>query len=318
MTRSRPVSVKVRAPASSANLGPGYDVFAVALEKPADTLELRVADSSSLTVDIKVRGARTVPSDAKLNAAGAVVLKMAEDFGLRSRISMVIEKGVPIGVGLGSSAASSAAAAFAMNECFRLRLNGPELVGYAARGEFVSSGVEHYDNVSASLLGGFTVTMTRPALEVARFDPPEELRVCLATPTVKLPDRKTEYARSILPKMVELERLVHNTAAASTLVAGFAKKDIEMIGRGMEDQVVERARAAMIPGYERVRGMAFVAGASGVCISGAGPTVLAIVDSSEARPSEVLKEMKRAFESEGVEAEGYTTTVGRGARRVDR
>ena len=309
--------MEVRTPASSANLGPGYDVFAIALERPTDGLKLLAEDSSRLKVDIRVRGARTVPLDARKNASSAVALKIAKDFGIRSHISMALEKRVPIGVGLGSSGASSAAGAFAMNECFGLGLKLPELVNYATHGEFVSSGSEHCDNVAAALLGGFTVARPSPALEVTKFDPPESLRICLATPTVTLPRRKTEYARSILPERVELEKLVQNTASASMVVAGFARKDIRMIGRGMEDGVVEPTRAAMIPGYGRVRKMALQAGAVGVCISGAGPTVLALVDGSSVRPAEVLKEMRRAFGMEGVEAEGYWTSVGGGARRVD-
>ncbi len=308
--------MEVRAPASSANLGPGYDVFAIALKEPEDRLELRTGDSSSLKVEISMRGARTVPLGAERNAAGAVALKMALDLGVRSHISMVLTKRVPIGVGLGSSAASSAAAAFAMNECFRLGLGAPELVRYAARGEFVSSGEEHYDNVAASLLGGFTTVRTKPVLEVVRFSPPASLRVCLVTPKVELPERKTEYARSIIPEHVKLEKLVRNTAAAASIVAGFAKKDIGLIGRGMEDEVVEPARAGMIPGYSRVKKMALQAGAAGVCISGAGPTVLALVDDSKVRPAEVLKEMMRSFRLEGVQAVGYSSSVGRGARRV--
>lgn len=316
--KSRPLSVKVRAPASSANLGPGYDIFAIALEEPADRLELRASDRSGLRVDIRTRGVETVPPDPRQNAAGAVVLKMAKDFGIRSHISIVLEKGVPIGVGLGSSAASSSAAAFAMNERFGLGLKLQELVSYAARGEFVSSGAEHFDNVTASLFGGFTIARTRPALEVSRFDPPESLRVCLVTPRVRLPERKTEYARSILPRRVELEKLVFNTAAASMVVAGFAKKDIGLLGRAMDDEVVEPARSTMVPGYDRVRKTALRAGAAGVCISGAGPTVLALVDGSKVRPAGVLEDMRKAFEMEGVKAEGYTTTVGRGTCNVDR
>lgn len=308
--------VRVRAPASSANLGPGYDVFAIALEEPADRLELRASDHSSLKVDIRTKGDQTLPPDVERNAAGAVALKMGKDFGIRSQISMVLTKGVPIGVGLGSSAASSSAAAFAMNECFGLGLKLQELVGYATRGEFVSSGAEHFDNVTASLLGGFTIARTKPVLEVSRFVPPRSLKVCLVTPRVKLPERKTEYARSILPKRVELQRLVSNTAAASMVVAGFAKKDIALVGRAMNDEVVEPARSTMVPGYGRVRKTALEAGAAGVCISGAGPTVLALADGSKVRAAEVLERMKKAFEAEGVETEGFTTTVGRGTRSV--
>lgn len=308
--------VKVRAPASSANLGPGFDVFAVALEEPADVLVLRAVESPALEIEIKAEGTGTVPTEPRRNAAGAVAMNIAKDFGIRSRISIVVRKGVPIGVGLGSSAASSSAAVFAMNERFRLGLHPQELVRYAAHGELVSSGAEHFDNVAASIMGGFTVAMAGSPLQVTHFGPPPSLRVCLVTPAVRLPDRKTEYARSLLPKTLSMKRLARNTAAASMVVAGFAKKDIAMIGRGMVDEVVEPARAAMNPGYARVREAALKSGAAGACISGAGPTVLALVDASKSEPSRVLEAMEEAFGEEGVKARGRSTTIGRGTRRV--
>lgn len=317
MTRQRPSPVVVEAPASSANLGPGYDIFALALESPRDRLTLRAFDSPRPSVDVSVKGSGTVPRSAERNAAGAVALKIAKDFDLRFRISIVLEKNVPIGVGLGSSAASSAAAAFAMNECFYLGLNPSGVVGYAAHGEFVCSGVEHYDNVAASTMGGFVIVRAGSTGGYTRFEPPEHLKVCLATPAVRLPERKTEYARSILPRRVDLDKVVRNTGAASTVVAGFAKKDIALIGRGMEDAIVETARSAMVPAYWELKKAAIEGGAAGVCISGAGPSVLAIVDDRKQDPARVLKAMRKTFKRAGLDSKGFVTAVGMGAHRVD-
>ncbi len=131
-----------------------------------------------------------------------------------------------------------------------------------------------------------------------------------------LPSRKTEYARSLLPASVPLQTLVANVANASLMVSGFAKKDVKLIGEGMTDRAVEQARKSMIPGYDRVKSRAMGAGAEGVCISGAGPSMLAIVDKRRGEPKKVLDAMVAAFGQEGVRSSGYVTRIGKGARVV--
>lgn len=149
-----------------------------------------------------------------------------------------------------------------------------------------------------------------------RFSPPAGLALCVATPVVSLPERKTEYARSLLPGSVPLETLVANVANASLMVSGFAKRDIRLIGNGMVDKAVETARKPMIPGYDAVRSMAMGAGAEGVCISGAGPSMLAMVDKNRHQPKKVLEAMLGAFRQAGVKSSGYVTRIGTGARVV--
>ncbi len=313
--------IRVEAPASSANLGPGFDVFALALDTPKDTVGLRVGGATRPGTP-SVRMAKTtglqVPTSAAENGACVVVLEMAKELGVRREIVVELDKRVPIGLGMGSSGASAAAAAVAMNELLGLGLTSDELIFYAGKGEGVTSGSRHYDNVAASILGGFVVVKAGPGERpaAARFDPPAGLAVCVATPVVSLPRRKTEYARSLLPGSVPLETLVANVANASLMVSGFAKKDIKLIGMGMVDKAVEQARRPMIPGYESVRSGAIGAGAEGVCISGAGPSMLAIVDRKRSQPKKVLDAMLAAFGQEGVKSSGYVTRVGKGARVV--
>ncbi len=313
--------IRVEAPASSANLGPGFDVFALALDSPRDGVRLRIGGGSGgRAPSVKMAGVTglEVPKREDENGACVVCLEMAKQFGAKKEIILELDKRVPIGMGMGSSGASAAAAAVAMNEILGLGLSSDELIFYAGKGEAVTSGSPHYDNVSASILGGFVVVRggagDRPT--AVRFDPPSGLAVCVATPVVTLPRRKTEYARSLLPESVPLETLVSNVANASLMVSGFAKKDIKLIGKGMTDRAVEQARKSMIPGYDGVRSRAIDAGAAGVCISGAGPSMLAIVDKKRSMPEKVLKAMLAAFGQEGVRASGYVTRIGKGARVV--
>src|SRR5208283_369149 len=150
----------------------------------------------------------TIPVTAAKNSAGAVCLAMAEDCGIRGSITIDISKGVPIGMGMGSSGASAAAAAVAMSELFDLGMGSDDLIFYAGKGEEAASGAAHYDNVSASVLGGFVVVVAGSRPSAIRFDAPENMSLCIVTPVVKLPERKTEYARSLVPKTVELKMMV--------------------------------------------------------------------------------------------------------------
>lgn len=307
----------VEAPASSANLGPGFDTLAIALEGPLDRLGASFERSTHIGIEISTPGTMNIPLDPRKNTAGVVAASMSRSAGRKGKIVLSIEKKVPVGIGIGSSAASGAACALAMNSLLGLNLNREELVRYAGEGEAVASGSAHYDNVSAAIYGGFVVVSGRERLSIARIDAPAALRICVATPTVELPERKTEYARSVIPQKVGLRQMVSNVAKASTLVAGFAKRDITMIGEGMKDEVVEPARSKLIPGYNRVRKLAREAGASGVCISGAGPSMLAAVDSEKTGPKEVLAAMLEGFRGAGVTAEGFVTRAGEGARVVE-
>lgn len=311
--------IRVEAPASSANLGPGFDVFALALDSPKDSVRLRLggkAGGPSVKM-AKVTGLE-VPKSEGENGACVVCLEIARQHGVKKEIVVELDKRVPIGMGMGSSGASAAAAAVGMNELLGLGLTTDELIFYAGKGEGVTSGSRHYDNVAASILGGFVVVRggedDRPT--AVRFDPPPGLALCVATPVVSLPGRKTEYARSLLPESVPLRTLVDNVANASLMVSGFAKKDIKLIGKGMNDRAVEQARKSMIPGFDRVRSLAIAAGAVGVCISGAGPSMLAMVDGRRTRAEKVLDAMQDAFDQEKVKSSGYVTRIGKGARVV--
>lgn len=306
----------VEAPASSANLGPGFDVFALALDRPRDRITLSSERAQRLSVEIENTGEVKTPESAAKNAAGAVCLAIARDFGIKKRIGIEIAKGVPIGLGMGSSGASSAAAAFGMNELFGLGMRGDDMIFYSGKGEMATSGAAHYDNVSASLLGGFVVVRLTDRPSAFRYDPPANLALVVVTPVLELPERKTEYTRSLLPKTVELNTMVSNVANASLVVSGFARGDIGMIGAGMIDRVVEEARKKLIPGCDKVKRYALQAGATGVCISGGGPSMLAVLDRSKQDPRAVMDNMVAGFGEEAIESDGFVTKVGGGAARL--
>jgi homoserine kinase len=220
---------------------------------------------------------------------------MKRKFKIKSGIEIKIKKGVPAGFGMGSSAASAAAAALACNKLFNLKLDNKTLVKCAGIGEKASAGTIHYDNVAASLLGGFVVVKTKP-FEVIRLEPPKDLVLCVAIPKLKVPKKKTKVSRAVIPKTVKLSDLTANLSNAANIVSGFLLKDSDLIGRSVQDVIVEPARKHLIPGFSKVKNNALNAGALGVTISGAGPSVIAFCKKSQ-NLKKIGKSMEKGFSS---------------------
>ena len=297
-------SVKVQAPSSTANLGPGFDVFGLALDAFYDEITLSKTNKSITTNrpwhGVRILTTDDVPKDPQQNTAGLVVKAMKQKFKIKSGIEIRIKKGVPAGFGMGSSAASAAAAALAFNKLFNLKLDSNTLIKCAGIGEKASAGTIHYDNVAASLLGGFVVVKTKP-FEVVRLEPPKNLVLCLAVPQLKVPKKKTKISRAAIPKTVKLSDLVVNLSNAANIVSGFLTKDTDLIGRSIQDVIVEPARKHLIPGFSKVKNNALNAGALGVTISGAGPSVIAFCKKSQ-NLKKIGKSMEKGFDSVKVDS----------------
>lgn len=303
--------ITVKAPSSTANLGPGFDVFGLAVDAFYDTVTLTKTDQQE---GITIISDDEIPTDPKRNTAGLVARNMREEFGIREGVEVEINKGVPPGFGMGSSAASAAATAVAFNRLFGLRLSRNALVEFAGVGEQASAGTIHYDNVAASVLGGFVIVKTDP-LDVIRIRPPSDLRMCIAVPTIQVPKKKTEMSRSLIPKKIRLKDSVVNLSNASTMIVGFMTKDSQLIGNSIKDRIVEPARQRMIPGFARVKEGALKAGALGVTISGAGPSVIAFSDGS-ANMRRISSAMGRGFAAVDVQSRRIICSPSDGARVV--
>jgi homoserine kinase len=290
--------VTVRAPATSANLGSGFDVFGVALSHPADIVRVSKADRT--TIEVTGAGSQYIPEDPDKNTVGAV----AEVLDAPAHIE--IDKGVRPASGLGSSAASAAGAAVALNELYNRRYSREELVPVAAEGEAVVSGDAHDDNVAPAIMGGFTIATDDG---VTKVDADIPLVACLPDIVVS-----TRDARRVVPERAAVSQLVETVGNAATLTTGMHRDDPELVGQGMYDSVVTPSRAELIDGYDEVRSAAFDAGATGVTISGAGPSVIAAC--AERNQQSVGVAMLDAFEANSVEAQVYQTRIGAGARKL--
>ncbi|PSQ28417.1 homoserine kinase [Halobacteriales archaeon QS_9_68_17] len=285
----------VRAPATSANLGSGFDVFGATLDRPADVV--RVERAAETTIEVTGAGSHFIPEDPEENTAGAVAEALDAPAYIR------IDKGVRPASGLGSSAASAAGAALALNELYDRGLSREELVPVAAEGEALVSGEAHEDNVAPALLGGFTIARDDG---VTHVDADIPLVVCLPDIVVS-----TRDARRVVPESAAVEEVVDTVGRAASLTVGMTYDDPELVGVGMEDDIVTPARAELIDGYNEVREAALAAGATGVTVSGAGPGVIAAC--YEERRRDVAGAMLDAFDDAGVESRAYRTRIADGA-----
>jgi homoserine kinase len=280
-----------------------------------DKVKISKLDSYSGSINTKFSNDTDIPTSVEQNSASLAVKSMANTCSIRNDIEITITKKVPHGFGLGSSAASAVASVCAFNHLFELGMDKQKLVGFAAEGEIASSGTKHYDNVAASLFGGFVIVRTRPILEVIRIDPPSDLILIIAIPKVIVPNKKTALARSILPKRISLEKVTHSIFNASTVVSGFLMRDSEMIGKGINDEIIEPVRKHMITGYDIVKKYSLNAGALATTISGAGPSIISF--SNERNKATIIADsMKKGFLDVGVQSAIHICKSTTGARII--
>jgi len=313
-----PVEVTVKAPATSANLGPGFDVFGLALEQPIDHVTITLTSSTGVKIQVFGMAAQTISKIPERNTAGVVATHMMREFSLNTGLNIKIDKGIWPSRGLGSSAASAAAVAYGLNHLFKLKLTNDQLVKFAAKGEVASAGSAHADNVSAAIYGDFIIVKSYNPVEIECLKAPSNMEICVAFPQMITPKGKTVKARLVVPKMVQLKKVTYNIGKAAAMVSGFAAGDVDLIGNSMSDAIVEPARAFLIPGYLQVKDNALNAGACGFTISGAGPAVIAVVNKKKANSAKVAQVMKEGFEAAGFEAKAYATKAGKGACLIER
>jgi len=309
--------IKAFAPATIANIGPGFDVLGLAITGLGDYVEAKKSEEPGIRIT-EITGLKNdIPLDAYKNTAGIAsmevlkLLNVADNEGIELRL----RKNLPSGSGLGSSAASAAAAAYAVNALFGGKLTKNDLIMPATIAEESVSGGFFANNTAPSLLGGATLTRCRLPLNAIKLcGTMDELVVVVAAPKYRL---LTKTSREALPKTVPMESFVNNMANACLMVSAFNNNDVELFGRCVNDEIVEPARAGLIPGFYDVKKSALEAGAYGCSISGAGPSVFALTDREDAGRS-IGKAMQDAFGKNGLASVIYVSKVDNaGAREED-
>jgi homoserine kinase len=309
---------KAKASSSTANLGPGFDVFGLGLDLFYDTVSIKKLATNHGKIRVTLQdGNTTIPSVASENTASLSVMKIARKYNIKNDIDINVVKGVPVGLGLGSSAASSAAAVTAFDELFRCELSENQLLDFAAEGEVSSAGVKHYDNVVASLFGGFAIVRTYPTLQFSRINTPKDLILVVCVPKIVTPAKKTKVARSVIPRTIGLEDHTRNLANACMIVSGFQYQDTKLLASGINDIIVEPARKNSIPGYDKIRSNALQSGAMAVTISGAGPSMIALTNSRN-DAKRIGKSMEEGFADSKIESQSYVCGVSKGAKVISK
>ncbi len=318
------MSARVRAfaPASVANLGPGFDVLAAALDGPGDTVTAWRSKKPGVRL-VEVSGDRgRLPLDAERNTASvaaAFVLEAAIAAGratARTGVELALAKGLPLASGLGSSAASAAAGAKAAALLLGER-RSRVLLEAVLRGEHAADGSWHGDNGFAAILGGLVLV---PSSDPADYVPPVSLpvppglRLVLVHPDAEL---ETKDARMVLPRELPLSEATRQAAALAALVDALHRGDLASAGAWMRcDRIAVPRRRALVPGWDEVTAAMKKAGALGVTLAGAGPTILALSEEGNA-PAKIAKAAERAFRALGVESDASVHAVSpRGAREA--
>jgi homoserine kinase len=299
------------APASVGNVAIGFDIMGFAVDALGDrvTVTRRAAPGVEIAA---VRGlAGELPREPRDNTAGTALLALVDalqpDFGFR----VEIDKGIPLGSGLGGSAASAVGAVVAANALLPRPLERIELLRYALAGEAVASGGRHADNTAASLFGGLVITVGIDHPRVKQIPVPAGICAVIVHPHMFL---ATAKARAILKRSVELSDFVWQTAHLAGFISGCYTDDLDLIRASFEDVVIEPQRAALIPGFAEVRHAALQAGAIGCSISGAGPALFAW--SLETSAPAVLAAMRAEFAHRSLASDGWVVGLASAGARV--
>lgn len=298
--------LKVFAPASVANVACGYDILGFALEKPGDEIIVRFSDTPGLRIT-KITGTKKkLPYEVEKNTAGFAALKLLEHLGeTRRGIEMEIHKKMPFGSGLGSSAASSVAGVMAINELLKRPLTKRELLPFAVLGEQIADGSYHADNVAPSLLGGMVFIRDNSSLDVHRLPLVRGLRVAVIYPHIEI---LTRDARNVLSDQVSLKQTIEQTGNLGGLIIGMFNGNLDLIGKSINDCIIEPQRAQLIPNFYQAKEAAMENGAMGCSISGAGPSIFAICANS-LKAENAGAAMQKVFLDQGIECDLFLSEI---------
>ncbi|TDT37206.1 homoserine kinase [Maribacter spongiicola] len=295
--------IKVFCPATVANVSCGFDVLGVALDSVGDEMIVRKVYQKGIKIT-KLTG-QDLPKETLNNVAGVAgnAFLLASDYD--GGFEIEIDKRIKPGSGIGSSAASSAGAVWAMNHLLGKPFSKTELVKFAMEGERLASDVAHADNVAPALFGGFTLVRSYSPLDVIDIPAPSELYVTIIHPQIEI---KTSDSRKILKTTISMETGIKQWGNVGGLVAGLFKEDYNLIGRSLEDHIVEPIRSILIPGFDEVKKVSLEAGALGSGISGSGPSIFAFSKGNETAVK-VGEAMKTVYDKIGIAYEIHVSKI---------
>lgn len=302
-------TITVHSPGTVANLVCGFDILGLALQEPYDIMKLTLIDEPKVV--IRNLDSFDLPTDPEKNVAGVVLLSIMEQQQKRFGFELDIEKHIKPGSGIGSSAASAAGAAVAANILLGSIFSTDEIVQFAMNGEKLASGVKHADNIAPCILGGVSLIRSIHPLDIVSIPAPD-LYVTVVHPQIEV---RTSDARQILKQKIQLKDAIRQWGNIAGLVAGLMKNDYDLIGRSLEDVLIEPVRSILIPGFDEVKTKCKEAGALGGGISGSGPSVF-MLSKEKATAIAVETVMKEVYDKIGIAYNTYVTTINKEGVRV--
>ena len=298
-------SVKVVAPATVANVSCGFDILGFAVEEPGDIVEVIRTTKPGVSIKKIMGDDGRLPLDANLNTAGVAVISLLQSLKCTDGFEIVLDKKLPLGSGMGSSAASAVAALVAVNHLLGNPKTREELVPHAMEAERIACGAAHADNVAPSLLGGFVLIRDYAPLDLIKIGSPDHLYCTLVHPEIEV---KTEDSRKVLKASVSMKDAITQGGNIAGLIAGLLNSDYGLISRSLKDVLAEPIRSVFIPGFDGIKAGAREAGALGSGISGSGPTIYALSDSLE-KAERVGKAIEIHFKNIQLNCEKYVSKV---------
>jgi homoserine kinase len=307
--------IKIKSPATVANMVCGFDILGFAVENPYDEMEMRLvprAAGQSIVDAIKIINIDdyNLPTETEKNVAGAALIALIEEYeekqmgSIPLAFEVKINKLIKPGSGVGSSAASSAGAVVGANHLLNNIFSKDDLVRFAMNGEKVASGVKHADNIAPCIFGGVTLVRSIFPLEIIALPSPS-LHVTIVHPQIEV---RTADARSILRQNVQLKDAIKQWGNIAGLVAGLMKGDYDLIGRSLEDVIIEPVRSILIPGFDELKKACIAAGALGGGISGSGPSIFFLSKEKEIAVK-VEDDMKELYTRLGLAHHTYVTSI---------
>lgn len=285
----------LKAPATIANFGPGFDIFALALEEPYDILKAELNNTNS--INIKVAGIdEGIPTSTENNTAGLAAIRFFEKVNPPAGVDVEIRKRMKSCAGLGSSGASAVACVYGLNSLFRANLRHNEIIEIASHGEIASGGTAHADNVAGCLLGGFVLIKNYNPLDVVRIEVPDiPIVICV----IKKAQRTT---RGLIPNRISLTEAREQMSYCASLIHAISRGELKDIGEAVNrDHISEPVRSRFISRYNDVKKKVLEAGAYGCNVSGGGSSIFAICE--ECKTEEVAEIMSTLSDQRGVENE---------------
>ena len=306
--------IRVFAPASASNLGPGFDVLGLALERPGDVVEAESREQAGVEI-VEVTGAPSLGTDPTTNVVGIAAAAALRRLPAPARgVRLWLHKQMPLASGLGSSAASSVGGAVAVNALFDGELSNDALVECALEGEATVSGTAHADNVAPSVFGGIVLIRSVDPLDLIALPVPPTLHVVVVHPHTAVVT--AEARRLVAEQRFAIGQAVANLGNVAALVSALHTGDLALFGRSIQDALVEPIRAPLVPGFAEVKAAALAAGALGSSISGSGPSMFAFAD-SDGTAQTVAGAMRDAFAGAGLASDRFVGPVNtRGAEVI--